>query len=340
MVCRIISKMFMLLALLLVTCQTVQVPVTHIRASENSIPSGVRQIAILPYEYGETLNPVFNYVRDRIPDQVAAKITSWGTYTVVERQRLQTLMKEGMLQNASILSDEEMERVGKIAEAQAIVVGKINNIMVEEQTIKKQFEVAQKDPDASTSTQIVEYDYLIRRVTVGITSEMLHIADKKKIVTDSYNYTYDSEKDPQVVRPHGFLTIYDASYYETQPQRVPAASNIIDNIAQECADSFLRKISAHPVNFNISLKSGSSPGMEQGLEWAKQGQYQSAIGEFQKATDDPKESADAWYNVGVCYEMLKNYSEAVKAYDKSNTIAPSSEAKEGIARIRKYNTGM
>lgn len=334
------AYLLLALPLLLLACQSVQVDITHMRAAENSIPGDVRQIAILPYEYGDELNPQFGYVKDRVPDEVAAKITGWGTYGVVERQKLQTLVKEGMIQKGSILDEEDIEEVGRIAEAQAIVLGKVNTVQIEDRLTKKQVEMesnAPKDPDVPPPPpQIIECDYRILRVTVGITSEMLHVTDKKKIVTDSYSYTYDSERDPAVVNPHGIFTSKDASFYQNQVGRVPSVSSIVDQIAQNCAEQFLRKISAHPVNYRIALKSGSSAAMEQGLEWAKQRQYQSAVNEFMKATSDPDDKAAAWYNIGVCYEALKNLQEALKAYGQSDAIAPSGDAKQGIARIRQY----
>lgn len=340
------KKLLFVLPLFLAACQVVRVPITHMRAAEGSIPQDVSQIAILPYEYGDSLNPAFAYVKDRIPDEVAAKITNWGTYTVVERQKMAALMQESMLQSGYGMDDADMDKMAQVSAAQALVVGKVNSVTVEDMPSQREYRVMpgqQKDPDAAPSQpRTVLYDYLVRRVSLDVTSEMLHIGSKNKIVTDSFSFTYDSERDPGVNAQggsQGQITESQVGYVQNQPARVPSVSDIVDRVARECAEKFLKKISAHPMNYSIALKTGSSPAMSEGMEWAKRNQYESAIGEFNKATAVQEDKAAAFFNIGVCHEALGHWNEAVHFYQQSDSHAPSSDAKDGIARVRMYHPG-
>ncbi len=135
------------------------------------------------------------------------------------------------------------------------------------------------------------------------------------------------------------MGIKDAEYYEGQKARVPAIDDIVNRLAEKAAKQFIQKISSHPIYFEISLQSGSVPGMKEGLDWAKNGQYANAISEFQKATSDPNEGHLAWFNIGVCHEAMKSYSAAIQAYEQSLQIRHNEPSVQSVARIRRYHPG-
>ena len=338
-----IALLLMLSAcLFLGACQQIVVPIRHMAAAEGSIPSDVQKIAIFPYEYDETrLNPAFKGISNTIPDYVAQEITSYGTYGIAEREKLKQLMKEAIQGAGDIVTDpEKLKQVAQVAEAQALVVGKVNNIAVEELRNTKQLDIPSRDPDYP-NPQIKEFPYLIRRITLNVHSEMLHVTTKQKIITTSFSRTYDSEKDQRVTGRRGlFGTRKDEAYYANQVGRVPAVDQIINELARECAQEFIKKISSYPVNYSVALEEGSGPDMKQGLDWAKNKQYETAIQQFTKATGNPEIAAVAWFNIGTCYEAMQKYPEAMNAYQQCNNIKHFPKAVEGIARIRRHHPGL
>lgn len=301
-------------------------------AAERSIPGDVKKIAVFPYTYEPHLNPSWSYLKDKLPDKVAHEITAYQTYGIAERAYIQNLMKEAMISAGAIIDQDKMNEIAQIATSEALVVGKVNTISVEDREIVREVTVATQDPNDPGKRM---YPYLVRKVTLGVTSEMLHVTTKDKIVTDNFNETYNSESDPQVVQT-GLFTVKDSAYYEGQRARVPAIDEIINSLAEKAAKQFIQKISAHPVHFKISLQKGDAPGMQQGMDWAQNAQYANAIQEFQKATSNPVESSQAWFNIGVCQEAMGNYSAAIQAYEKSNQAKHNTQAVESIARIRRY----
>lgn len=326
------------LPLLLTACQAVRVPISHTESAQRSIPAEVKQIAILPYEYPPNLPPDFNYVKDLIASQMKDRINQMGSYKILERDQLAKLVKEDILSRGTNLSSEEIHEIGNVSGADAIVVGKIDNLAVTDRLEQKALQIThpQKDPDMPPPPpQTVYYDYRVLNVSMAVTSEMLHVKDKSKIATQSFTDNYNSEADKAVVEPNGIFTDRNSpDYYAGQPGRVPATSAVIERSAQKCAHQFFEQISAHKRDYMIDLMTGSSEAMDHGLDWAKKGQYQDAIREFQNAAATPDDKTPAMYNTAVCYEALGNYSEAINFYNQCSHL---SEAKSGIARIRKYH---
>ncbi len=324
-----VKYLAMALCILILACQSVKVPIQHMQAAQQKIPDDVQTIAIFPYE--GNIEPEWMSLKETIPDQVSNEITSYGTYRVVERANVQSLVREAILSKGTIMEPSDLEEAGRVAQAQAIVVGKVNSVNVQEQMLQKQVQVPTYDP--RMPPQMRFFPYKVLRVTLSVTSYMLHVRDKTQIVTDTFNHTYDSERDPDVGRK---LFEDDASFYQSQPARIPSVAQVLSKLAQRCANQFIQKISAHPVKFSVDLMSGGTPAMEAGIQWAENGQYSRAADEFMKATNDPEEGYAAWYNLGVCYEAEKRYSDALQAYERSNQMKRTSEAIESIARIQKY----
>lgn len=65
-----------------------------------------------------------------------------------------------------------------------------------------------------------------------------------------------------------------------------------------------------------------------GLKAQKEGNYDDAVGYYQKAVDQKSDYADAWNNMGYCYRMTaKGYlTDAGKAYAKAIKYNPRHEA--------------
>lgn len=323
-------------------CQSVRVPITHMEAAKGSIPSNVKTIAIFPYEYDQNvLDPRWQYVKNRVPDTIAEKITKFGTYSIAQRTQIKKLMDEAMLSEGSVLNDEDMKRVTSKVSAQAAIFGKVTNINVTEEQVTRTYQPkaeVENDPDGlSEKPEPIQYPWKILRITVSVTSEMISINPKRKIITDTFTYTYNSEKDKKVVG--GLFTVKNEEFYQNQASRIPSVDKIIDTFAAKSAMRFVKQISAHPRRFNIALKDADAPGMKTGMTFAKEGDYEGAISAFMKGTTAPERAAAAaaWFNIGVCYEALKNFEEAMNAYNNSNEKMTTEHAIKAVARIRKYH---
>lgn len=306
-----------LMPLLVIACRVVEVPITHIESSQNSIPAEVRQISVLTYEYPRDLPPDLEYVREQIADEIRNQLKDIG-YQIVERENLREMIEKRISSEAATETNHEENFT--VPEIDAIIRGKVETIALEDRMEK------------IAGPQGREYDYLFRKLTMTVSSEMLRISDSKTIVATQFHYLYNSETDKKVIAPEGIYTDKNnPAYYEEQPGRVPAINTIIEQAARQCARNFIEHLSGEEVEFIIPLKNGSSAPMDLGLDYAERGLYQDAISQFERAIAEDGEAA--LYNIGVCYEALGNYSAAIENYQRSNF----DEAREGLARIRRFH---
>lgn len=335
-------SILLILPILLGACVT-YVPITHMAPSKAKIPENVQRIGILAYEYDpSTADPRWQYTKDSVPDEIASKITSWNTYEVVEREKLQSLMKEKMMQQTTIIDESAAREIGKFANAQALLMGRINRVQVVEQEQRKKFTPTSNDPDFRP--QPVIYVHKTLQVTLDVTSNFVAVDDGRKFVTDKFSRTYNSDRDPKVNRRG--LGLFDdsspeaqANYYRNQPSRVPATEEVITNLIHQCVQQVIQKISGYPVKHEVPLMNSGDVDMSSGMDWVAKGNYEEAIASFMAATSKGGDIGfAAWYNAGVCNEALHNYPQAQEAYEKSLEQRNSDEAREALTRLKRYYT--
>ena len=278
------------------------VNITHLLPAENTMPSDIKKLAIFPYRYSESLAKDYSYLKTNISDKIADLITNYGTFSVVDRNYLETLINENMINASDNMSEDEMANVARLAGAQAIIVGEITAVLLDEQ-------------------HIIRPNDFSRQITVGFTSEIIKVDNKQKILVNSFNQSYDSkinEKDSQNVR----------SIHE-----------ILMNFAEQAATEFTAKISNHNQNYEINLYENDQPDIIKGLLWTNNNLYEQAIESFNKAIPALSDASLAHYNIGVCYEALNKEQEALKAYntviDLNTNLDIVKDAMAGISRIHK-----
>ncbi len=68
-------------------------------------------------------------------------------------------------------------------------------------------------------------------------------------------------------------------------------------------------------------------GVEQSMDEAKKqyrdGNYQAAIGELARVTDEAPDRADAFYLIGYAHLMLRQYPESLEAFGRAFQLEPT-----------------
>src|SRR5271170_7200447 len=106
-----------LLALLMVASLFQSLPATA---------SAKRRIAILPFEYGAVSSEVGTYdVGKGITSLLITKLVNDGTYSVVERQMLDSILKEQNLSVSDRADPSTACKIGKLLSVDAIIVGTV-----------------------------------------------------------------------------------------------------------------------------------------------------------------------------------------------------------------------
>src|SRR5271170_8514515 len=98
---------------------------------------GKRRIAILPFEYGAVSSEVGTYdVGKGITSLLITKLVNDGTYSVVERQMLDSILKEQNLSVSDRADPSTACKIGKLLSVDAIIVGTVTQFGFETKTTK------------------------------------------------------------------------------------------------------------------------------------------------------------------------------------------------------------
>ena len=96
-----------------------------------------RRVAILPFEYGAVSSEVGTYdVGKGITSLLITKLVNDGTYSVVERQMLDSILKEQNLSVSDRADPSTACKIGKLLSVDAIIVGTVTQFGFETKTSK------------------------------------------------------------------------------------------------------------------------------------------------------------------------------------------------------------
>jgi curli biogenesis system outer membrane secretion channel CsgG len=101
-----------------------------------ALASTKRRIAILPFEYGAVSSSVGTYdVGKGIVSLLTTKLVNDGTYSVVDRQMLDSILKEQNLSVSDRADPATACKIGKILSVDAIMVGTVTQFGFETKTV-------------------------------------------------------------------------------------------------------------------------------------------------------------------------------------------------------------
>lgn len=96
-----------------------------------------RRVAILPFEYGAVSSEVGTYdVGKGITSLLITKLVNDGTYSIVERQMLDSILKEQNLSVSDRADPSTACKIGKLLSVDAIIVGTVTQFGFETKTAK------------------------------------------------------------------------------------------------------------------------------------------------------------------------------------------------------------
>ena len=89
-------------------------------------------------------------------------------------------------------------------------------------------------------------------------------------------------------------------------------------------------------NQSYNLARGLSEHDRRGRTYVKQGHYELALGEFQKAIDANPGDHAALYNAGLICEWLGEHERALQFYQRANRISRQEIYQLATARLEKF----
>ena len=242
-----------------------------------------RRIAILPFEYGAVSSSVGTYdVGKGIVGLLITKLVNDGTYSVVDRQMLDSILKEQNLSVSDRADPATACKIGKILSVDAIIVGTVTQFGYETKTSSANLPTGYipgipyvggiggflGSVRSSKSKVKVAVDARIIDVnTTEILAAVHGTGESKRSSTGAFGFDVDSSDFASSIAGEATLQ----SVEEMGGQLIAAANKIPDN--QSIAAANVEGKVADVTGTNITLNVGKTNGLAVGDNLAVQRPY-------------------------------------------------------------------
>lgn len=293
---NLLIVVFMISLFLLVSCApSARVPVT--RPAEINLV-GIKRLAIGDIE-GNT-----GVV---ISEILAQKLFESGHYEVLDRQNINSLMREHNLNLSGAVDESSAAKIGGLLGASALVFGRSNGqYQVRSETSKTYYD-KNKNP--------YKYYSRIGEARINTTLKVVDMTTGKIIAIK--NLTQESS---------------DTNRERNQRPANPDQDVIMGEALNKTAKRFMKMIAPYTEYVRVQFADSKVPQVKAGIVSAQSGQWESAEVQFKSAVDANPSDPDAWYNLGLAYMYTYQFDKAINAFNRSNGLKPSSNCAQQIAQ--------
>ncbi len=293
---KVLMNTVVLSVLFLASCApSVRVPVT--RPAEINL-MGIKRVAI---------GQIDGNVGASLSDVLSQRLFESGRYEIMDRQNMNTLMKEHNLNMTGIIDDQTSVKLGNLLGVQALIFGNSNGQFRQRTEIGNAYKCSRPGG--------VCRDY--KKIGEGRINTTLKIVDLKtgKIIAIK-NFTDDKS---------------DSTWEANEWPADIDGSIIMGSILNMTADKFMRMIAPYTDYVTVEFEDSKIPEVKSGIVMAQSGQWSSACVQFRNAVSSNPTEAATWYNLGLAYMYTYQFDEAIQAFNKANALKPSSKYAQEVA---------
>ena len=245
----------------------------------------------------------------KIASVFVSKLAPTKYYELMERSRMDAIMAEFRFSQTEYASPEKAKELGKILNVDYIITGEVTAFSVEdEDTFKREQRIRPAGfyfdsygrKQVHFQTYFVDIPVKIRRATVSASFRMIHIETSRIILGESKTVT--SHK-----RATGSQEIAS----------LPARDQMLTNLVDDITEYFTTMIAPYPVHDVRSIEKGKTPECKAGYRLARNGLWEEAAAEWEKALSARSDDPAPYNNLGVAAEMRGDYDKACEYYTKA-----------------------
>lgn len=268
-------------------------------------------------------------------------------FKLVARDQLQKVMKEQSLQLTGAIDPSQTSKIGQVLGVDAIITGNVSSYRTQDanfrETRTESYKCGEKWCSREYEVPCTQRDaYVSFNVNfIGVETGAIEVSDSEEsqLVAQQCKDTGDKA---------GSALANALSGNKYVPMQSP--EKMLRQAADQCVASFVRKITPHYVTQTVSLKKGDddapmffysneeqalSDTMKAGVEYAKSGVWQQAIGSWDEAVKQKPTCAACHYNLGFGYEMKGDFQRAKEMYEKAAQLrASESDYTRAVGRIQ------
>ncbi|MCU0606562.1 MAG: DUF6340 family protein [Candidatus Edwardsbacteria bacterium] len=308
------------------SCGPVLVTVRRLERANLSIPPASR-LAVTDFQ-----DPAARGMGPAIGNVLVSHLASQGFYQMVERDRIQAVMKEHALNLTGAIDPATVRELGGLLGVDAIVTGEVlaygvettrRTEMVEKKEGTGRYEEVEKKniftgkkyktKQEIMRTALVPEERTVKSGGVSVSYRMIDIASGQVVVSKT-----NSE-----------------SYNKSFKENIPSDSEILSKLLDKVTGAFVSDISPHYVTVAKRLLSSKADPKNMGAAYARQGEWQRAVEIWQRGTVTAPGDAALWHNIGVGFEAQGRIEQAESTYNRALAIDPGNRVFiEDIAQIR------
>jgi len=300
----------------------VEVQIRYDRPAMYEIPEGVKRLAVAEFGGRTPQDKRWgDYAADRLAGMLDDYNKRFNRYELVDRKRLRGILDERAAQQMLVSDPDSAQKVGKIANVQAMIYGNVTVLARDEQGFKQVYDFASK--------QNKMVPYLKRYAQAAVNFTMDDINTSKTLATVTVSREWDSEKQKKST-----MEAMAEAMGGVTNKNLPPTEQLLTNLVDECVADIVARISPHQVAFREKLGSGKSDAVKTGNKLAKAGEWTEALEAYKQGLELKPQDVDAVFNSGVMYEAMGKLKEAEALYDRAFKMKATDQYVLARKRVR------
>jgi len=234
-------------------------------------------------------------------------------FTVVERNRLDAVIREQSLGNSGVVDEKQAASLGKVLGVDAVVIGSITPSSNDQVTRREEtvYSGGQK------TRQLV--DWVIRTVDVSVRMRVINTSTGEILGTKAGKA---DRRDTKIWSERGGLASVESLIDDCLKEL--ACGDMVNYIAPRFVAS---KFKLKP----IALKEYKAQG-QRAAEAAENGDLDNAFVQYAAIQKNDPYNDAAYHNLGLLNEVVGNYAEAQDAYQKALAIRQDGDYSKSLER--------
>lgn len=276
----------------------------------------VRRVAIVPFECAD---PALAPSARGAGDAMLARLAATGAFEIVERQRMEEILREQAMQLEGMVDDQTAVRVGRLLGVDAMVCGSVTGGYAESVTrVPRKIQV----DTGQRRTETFEFNGQTYQREVPITREEIVYDD---FVTIQANVTFHARlvgiESARVLATRQVPGTYNERVPAARRGSLPGQHQILASLVEEGIDSFVQEIAPHAVERRRYFPKVKGDSGAMAVPYAQRQQWADALRLFEAARAERPEDPAAWNAVGVCQEALHHPQRAREAYQRAYELS-------------------
>lgn len=250
-------------------------------------------------------------------------------YQVIERSKLDAILREQNFQNGSRVDDNTAVQIGKVLGVDAIITGSLSFELKDERRVS---EYTNKKTNVKTVT-----NYLVRSVISEARMKVINVQTAEVLGTIAPKHVKSDEKS--------------STKGSVPTSAVASVNQLADEAFRELATQMVNYIAPYYEYYAFDIKkikvNAYKDRAKDALDYLKKGEIDKSYKVYKAIYDEDPYNPEVSYNMGILYEITGDFEKAFEMYNNAYMLdeddkifyKASKRAKQGLA-LKEYLDNM